>query len=66
MYDYGKTHYKWPCSIVMLNYQKVAGKWRRHHHGSKPPNPTFVAPTVLSCVLSILFLCPACKQPYAR
>ena len=21
----GKTHYKWPCSIAMLNYQRVIG-----------------------------------------
>jgi hypothetical protein len=27
----GKTHYKWPFSIAMLNYQRVYGafhKWR--------------------------------------
>ena len=23
---HGKTHYKWPCSIAMLNYQRVAMK----------------------------------------
>ena len=26
----GKTHYKWPFSIAMLNYQRV--KWRENGH----------------------------------
>ena len=33
---YGKTHYKWPFSIAMLNYQRVASSsfrcpWKVHH-----------------------------------
>ena len=26
----GKTHYKWPCSIAMLNYQRVSNPVTQH------------------------------------
>ena len=34
----GKIHYKWPCSIAMLNYQRVSPLESKHHHEKSPPS----------------------------
>ena len=33
---YGKTHYKWPFSIAMLNYQRVNHDLNPRFSGTKP------------------------------